>query len=371
MSGVAVGRGGLCASGGCPGGGGAAEPAGARRVIVRTCAKVNLCLRVLGRRPDGYHDVQTIMQAVALWDFLRIADSGDDPFGGVYPERTRRAQGKGRVLVRVAGEPAPADESNLCWRAAEVFGERTGARGGVTIELTKSIPAGAGLGGGSSDAAATLAGMARLRGLELGQEELEGMAAEVGSDVPFFLRGGCCLAQGRGERLEALPGLLMWLVLVVPEGRMLTAQAYAALERPASPAGGAAALTSEVRLAREALERGDLAAVGRAMHNDFGALKLPELAQTRLAKEQLVEAGCLGAVMSGSGTAAFGIAANRQAAERIADELRARWGAGAPEAHGGGAAQSTAWVRVARTLGPGEGMVVSDDSQARRLRSQG
>jgi 4-diphosphocytidyl-2-C-methyl-D-erythritol kinase len=311
---------------------------------VRTCAKVNLCLRVLGRRPDGYHDVQTIMQAVALWDFLRIAESGDD----------------GRVSVRVTGEAAPADESlagqalgraplgqaNLCWRAAEVFGERTGARGGVTIELTKSIPAGAGLGGGSSDAAATLAGMARLRGLELGQEELEGMAAEVGSDVPFFLRGGCCLAQGRGERLEALPGLLMWLVLVVPEGRMLTAQAYAALERPASPAGGAAALTSEVRLAREALERGDLAAVAGALHNDFGALEVPELAQTRVAREKLVEAGCLGAAVSGSGTTAFGIAASRQASERIAEELRERWGC----------------VRVARTLGPGEGMVVSDGS---------
>jgi 4-diphosphocytidyl-2-C-methyl-D-erythritol kinase len=310
-------------------------------VIVRTCAKVNLCLRVLGRRPDGYHEVQTIMQAISVWDLLRLAEgcgTGDVVVQVAGPER-----GAGPAAGDRATEEPLAGKANLCWRAATVFAEHTGARQGVSIELTKAIPIGAGLGGGSSDAAGTLAGLARLRGLQLGPHELEGMAAEIGSDVPFFLRGGCCLAQGRGERLEPLPGLLMWFVLVVPEQRVSTARAYAALTRPAGQYG-CHALDAAVQGTVEALESGDLAALAGTLSNDFAHLKTPELAEARAAVDALVKTGCLGASISGSGTAAFGLAPSREAAERVAEELGQRW----------------EWVRVVRTLGPGEGMVISD-----------
>jgi 4-diphosphocytidyl-2-C-methyl-D-erythritol kinase len=115
-------------------------------LVVRTCAKVNFCLRVLGRRSDGYHEVETVLHTIGLWDRLHLSPLPGEP----------------RIALKVDVHEAPADESNLCWQAARLLSQRVNTPVGVSIELEKSIPAAAGLGGGSSDAAATLAGLARM-----------------------------------------------------------------------------------------------------------------------------------------------------------------------------------------------------------------
>jgi len=187
-------------------------------LTIRTSAKVNLCLRVLGRRADGYHEIETVLHTVGLWDRLSLSPIPGEP----------------RIALEADTPDVPSDEGNLCWRAADLIARHAKAPDGVAIRLEKSIPVAAGLGGGSSDAAATLVGLARLWELDLAPEEVASLAAQLGADVPFFLRGGCCLARGRGEELDPVPELSAWLVLVVPERRVPTAQAYAALRRGAA-----------------------------------------------------------------------------------------------------------------------------------------
>lgn len=296
-------------------------------VLVRTCAKVNLCLRVLGRRRDGYHEVQTVIQAISLWDCIGL----------------RSDSGARAINLCVPAGGAPGDDTNTCWRAARLIAEQTGVSAAVAIELHKSIPAGAGLGGGSSDAAATLAGLARLWDVAVEPRQLENIAAQIGADVPFFLRGGCCLARGRGEKLKPLPAVSMWLVVVVPEERVPTAEAYAALRRPVGAPSSGRRLSRPLQRMVAAARAGDPALVAEALHNDFEGVELPGLAAARRAKAALLSAGCLGASVSGSGSAAFGIAADLSQAQAIAAALKQQW----------------PWVQVARTLQPQESMVIS------------
>jgi 4-diphosphocytidyl-2-C-methyl-D-erythritol kinase len=295
-------------------------------VIVQTAAKVNLSLRVLGRRTDGYHDIESVFHTVGIWDRVHFAP---------LPEA-------GQVTLEVLTGDAPADESNLCWRAALLLAQRARPGLGVAVRLEKEIPTEAGLGGGSADAAATLVGLTRLWELSLPASALAETAAELGADVPFFLRGGCCLARGRGEKLEECAAADAWLVIVVPETRVPTAQAYAVLQR-GSATGRRQGLARATRRVVDALKAGDVASLAGALQNDFEAAALPGIAQAREAKDALVRAGCLGAALSGSGSAAFGIARDRESAARVAAELRERW----------------AWVRVAPTVGAGESLMIS------------
>lgn len=294
---------------------------------IRTCAKINLCLRVLGRRSDGYHNVETILHTVGLWDRVRL---------------TELPEGDGIALTGSGGD-APGDESNLCWRAARLLAEKTRCRRGAAIDLEKGIPVGAGLGGGSSDAAATLAGLSRLWELDLREEELAAIGAEIGADVSFFLRGGCCLARERGEKLQPLPPVSAWLVLVTPERPVSTGQAYAALGRGAAR-GRRAGPTREIKRTMDALAGGELTALAGTLHNDFEKARMAAISDSLAAKAALMEAGCLGASLTGSGSGVFGIAADRAAAEGAAALLRPRW-------H---------WVAVAETLPAREHLMVEE-----------
>ena len=161
-------------------------------------AKVNLTLEILGRRNDGYHEVRTILQTIDLADKLDISESP-------------------RLRVE-CDQPELNGEDNLVWRAAESLAERAGLAPQVCISIQKRIPVGMGLGGGSSNAAAALLALDRRWGLNLGHEELSQAAAELGSDVPFFLTGGTALAQGRGEQVAALPPLPRLPVTLVCPG---------------------------------------------------------------------------------------------------------------------------------------------------------
>jgi len=298
-----------------------------RGIVVETAAKVNLCLRVLGRRSDGYHHVQTILQTIGLWDRLHLA----------------ALPGPGRVTLEVDSAEVPSGESNLCWGAAHALVEHVSPAAGAAIRLEKAIPVGAGLGGGSSDAAATLVGLARLWGCQHEAEALPELAARIGADVPFFLRGGCCLAQAKGDELSECGAVSAWLVLVVPDMRVSTREAYEGLGRSVE-SRPPARLTPEVRRVMEAIEEGDAEGIARALHNDFEDLELPAIARARQAKTDIIAAGCLGAGLSGSGSAVFGIAPDREAAEEAARRLREKW----------------EWVKVVRTVPPGENILVMD-----------
>ena len=169
--------------------------------VVRAPAKINLTLEILGRRKDGYHEIASVLQTVDLCDTLTFAP---------------RADGQIRVECH---DPALAENpaGNLVWRAARLLQQARQVDAGATIRLDKAIPTAAGLGGGSSDAAATLRGLDRLWALDLQAAELHNLAALLGSDVPFFLRGGTALAEGRGERITPLRPLTAgWFVLITP-----------------------------------------------------------------------------------------------------------------------------------------------------------
>ncbi len=297
-----------------------------RRLSIRTAAKINLCLRVLGRRADGYHEIETVLHSVGIWDRLQIHDA--EP---------------GILAVAATPETAPQGEDNLCWLAASLLRDRAKVKRGATIRVEKAIPIRSGLGGGSSDAAATLVGLVRLWDLDLGRDELEGLAADIGADVPFFLRGGCSLARGRGERLAAWPELSAWLVLVAPERRVSTAQAYAALKRGVTRGRRRDASRPMQRLLA-ALRKGDMGALSQALHNDFEGAAMAAIGDALQAKRDLLNAGCIGAAMSGSGSAVYGIAGDEAAAKQAASRLGAKW----------------PWVAVAPTLSAEESLVITE-----------
>ena len=200
-------------------------------LIIKAYAKVNLVLEVMGRRGDGYHEVAGIMQAIGLHDILTFEAADDISFSCSAPELQ-------------TGD-------NLVWKAVSALRGATGETAGAGITLEKKIPVAAGLGGGSSDAAAVLKGLNRLWGLGLAAEKLAEIAAGIGSDVPFFIYGGACLAQGRGERITPLPDMQRaWFVLLKPDVAVpvnKTAALYGML-KPGHYSGGGLASGAAERL---------------------------------------------------------------------------------------------------------------------------
>ena len=258
---------------------------------VRAPAKINLCLEVLGRRPDGYHEIRTIMQAVSLYD-----------------ELTFRTREDGRVVLRSEAEGLPPAEQNLVVRAAQVLQEATGSCLGAEITLQKRIPIGAGLGGGSSDCAAALQGLNRLWALGLGREALAEMAAQLGSDVAFFLWGGAALCEGRGERVTPLSvGGTFHYVLVMPRISLSTAQVYGIAE---------GCLTSpecdcNIVRVRKALATGDARTLGVSLYNMLEGPAVGLHPDVRHIAERLRFMCCagdgLGVSLSGSGSSFFAV----------------------------------------------------------------
>ena len=272
----------------------------ARRLVLRTAAKVNLTLEVLGKRADGYHEIATVMQAVDLSDRITLDDADD-------------------VELRSSGVEVPTDARNLALRAAVALQQAAGVRSGVRITLDKRIPVAAGLGGGSSDAAGVLVGLNRLWRLRWPLERLEGVATTLGSDVPFFLRGGTALATGRGEKVEPLRGRSLALVLVNPKFPVSTAEMYGRLT-PAMYSDGGATRALAGSLGRST------ARVAASLYNGMQAAAagvFPQIAQMRAA---LLAAGALGALMSGSGPTVFGVARSYEQARQIrARVARGSW----------------------------------------------
>jgi 4-diphosphocytidyl-2-C-methyl-D-erythritol kinase len=263
-------------------------------------AKINLLLDVLRKREDGYHEVQMVMTMVDLADRLELEEIQGD-----------------RIVLSTEAGFIPTDEKNLAFQAARLLKERCGVTKGVYIRLNKRIPVAAGLAGGSSDAAAALRGLNRLWGLGLSLKELEDLGAELGSDVPFCVRGGTALATGRGEKLESVPPPPQcWVILAKPPINVSTADVYGKLrvdeiaEHPS--------LDNMLKALRDSSFPGVCSALGNVMET-VTLRAYPEVLQI---KECMAKLGADGVLMSGSGPTVFGLVSKESKAARIYNGLR-------------------------------------------------
>jgi 4-diphosphocytidyl-2-C-methyl-D-erythritol kinase len=267
---------------------------------VRVPAKLNLTLDVGARRADGYHEIETIMQCIDLYDRLDLTVGA----------------GEG-VTVDTSDPKLPRDHENLAGQAALAFLDAAGGRNRVDIHIHKRIPAGAGLGGGSADAAAVLSGLNRLFGGPLGAGALARLAATLGSDVPFFLAGGTCLCTGRGERIRRLPPLpACTFVVAVPALAVSAGWAYAAFDsRPH------AQRPRRSRSAVEAIRQGDCAVLAATLANDLEPAVLACFEEIEAARRALLAAGAMVARMTGSGAGVFGMFSESPSARAAAGRL--------------------------------------------------
>ncbi len=265
-------------------------------VSVRSPAKINLFLEVIGRRPDGFHEIETVMLQIGLYDEVRLE---------------RRQAG---ITLSVEGAALPLGEENLACRAARLLLDEAGG-GGLSISLRKRIPVGGGLGGGSSNAAAVLAGMNRLYDLGHSAGELRALAARLGSDVPFFLGSGLALATGRGEVLRPLrPWAEHWVVIANPGVAISTAWAYREASSKLTEWGGRA--TIQPFLTDDLLPWPPDWAFNR-----LESVVLPQQPEVAALKA-LLQGGGAPAMMSGSGASVFAVVPDREAGERLARAAR-------------------------------------------------
>ena len=269
-------------------------------------AKINLYLRILGRRADGYHDLETVMLPLDFGDqiTLQLAEKN--------------------VTLECDDPRLPTDDTNLALRAAKLLATKCGVEQGVRILLQKRTPLAAGLGGGSSNAAAVLKGLSQLWQVDAPSDVLGELAARIGSDINFFLAGGAALCRGRGEQVEPIPCKLSAAILLVNPGvGISTKWAY---ESWAKAAAGLTAKPPEVSLLLRALAENDLLGVSRCMFNSLEAPSIKKFPVLRLLKDAMRAGGATGALMSGSGAAVFGLFAGAKAAEDSAKQIREEFG---------------------------------------------
>jgi 4-diphosphocytidyl-2-C-methyl-D-erythritol kinase len=272
-------------------------------------AKVNCGLRILGKRPDGYHEIRTVLQTVSLHDTLRFAIAPD-------PE----------ILLSCDDPLIPTDQNNLIVRAGIALRDRYGLRAGVRIHLEKRIPVQGGLGGGSSNGAVTLLALAHLWKVRTKVSELAELAGGLGSDVPFFLSGGRALGTGTGTSISSLPDLeAQDLLIVTPTATVATLEAYKALS--------SAALTTRYSDSILAISRGstnssdwDQWPVSYDLENDFEQVIFDIEPEIGRVKNALLQAGARSALLAGSGSSVFGIFDNREAQQRALEQIRAESG---------------------------------------------
>jgi len=272
-----------------------------RRLTVRCPAKVNLALRVIRRRGDGYHELDTVFQAIDLWDSL----------SGVPSEQ---------LTLKCDAPDLPVDDSNLVLRAARLLSESVEGRPGAALELNKSIPRQAGLGGGSSDAAGALVLCAQLWGLDLDPLRLAELAGRLGADVPFFLSGGTARGRGRGDRIESLPPLApVGLLLGVPPFGISTAEVFGAVaDKLTLPRNG---VSLPRLLAHKWPEGNDF----RFATNDLEEVVFEGWPVLREFRDALLEVGAVQALLSGSGSTVYGIFVDATGASEASRPLRSRF----------------------------------------------
>ncbi len=312
-------------------------------------AKINLGLDVLGRRPDGYHELRMVMQTVNLYDEITLrADGGPgkSPENG-WPEdgRTEDAGEKAQIRMTVLCNQAlslpdagldtaiiPADARNLAYRAAQLLMEEFGIRQELEIILKKRIPAAAGLAGGSADAAAVLVGVNELFGLNLTEQELMKRGLNIGADVPYCIMRGTALAEGIGERLTRLPNAPdAYVVLAKPPVAVSTKFVYSNLKLEGEPRdgssnterqGGGRIRHPDIDGQVQAIRDGDRYRMASLMGNVLETVTIPAFPVIREIQGQMLQSGAVNAMMSGSGPTVFGLFDDRERAELAYDGLK-------------------------------------------------
>ncbi|MEW5767876.1 MAG: 4-(cytidine 5'-diphospho)-2-C-methyl-D-erythritol kinase [bacterium] len=268
-------------------------------VRIQAPAKINLFLSVLGRRDDGYHEIASIMQSVALYDTLIFTPA---------PPRI--------IEVECPGLNIPPGQ-NLAYQAAIKLTQLASVDYGASIRIKKAIPVAAGLAGGSSDAAAALMGLNKLWSLSLTYDELYQVASELGADVPFCLNPGTALAEGIGAKLTPLqPGRAFWVVLIHPDQQVSTSHIYQSLNLSLTGQG------PDIKLMAAAIKEGDLVSIAANLYNDLEQVTVKQYPFILSLKRAMVEAGAVGTLMSGSGPTVFGLAWDKTQATSIAAKLR-------------------------------------------------
>ncbi len=267
-------------------------------ITLNSYAKVNLYLDVIRRRPDGYHEIRTLFTPVDLHDTITLTKNNND------------------ITITCDDSAVPCDESNLAYKATSLFFRETGATGGISIEIRKKIPVAAGLGGGSSNAAAMLNGMNALYGGALSKERLISLAASIGADVPFFIETRPALATGIGDEFVSFPRLVqLFFVLVNPGIHVSAKWAYESLSLPD---GERAAPPLDTPGAQSCAK--DIAKMLRNSLEEPVARRYPVINDI---KRELVRSGASGALMSGSGSTVFGVYQSRDDAAIALERVKA------------------------------------------------
>lgn len=266
------------------------------RETVHSPAKVNLLLKVVSRRPDGYHNLVSLVDIVSLSDTLFIEE---------LPRDT--------VLIDDDKGLLPKGPANTIYRAAMLLKQTYSVKRGVRVYVEKKIPIGAGLGGPSSNAAAVLKALVRLWDLSVGLDDLVRIGVRVGADVPLFLHGTSCIMRGIGEQIEPLSLPKLWYVIVYPGIILHTKTVYEGLKIPLTLARNDITLSARFKTIFD---------IARTMENDLEPVVFSLYPQVQTIKERLQEAGAIGSLMSGSGSSVFGVFQSEAAAELASDKVR-------------------------------------------------
>ncbi|AOY75185.1 4-(cytidine 5'-diphospho)-2-C-methyl-D-erythritol kinase [Clostridium formicaceticum] len=271
------------------------------KIQLKSRAKINLSLDVLGKRPDGYHEVQMIMQQIDLYDIVTLMDKRDTE----------------TIEIITDCEYIPRSNGNIAYKAAELLRDHFHISRGLEIHIDKRIPVAAGLAGGSANAAAVLMGLNKLWELNLSTEELMKFGVKIGADVPFCIQGGAAVAEGIGEKLTTIKGLKnVWMVIAKPSISVSTAEVYSRLDL--------SKITNKPKLSTllQALKDEDLYTLCKNMVNVLETITEKRHPMIKELKKKMVEYHALGSMMSGSGPTVFGIFKKYEKAKAAYENLK-------------------------------------------------
>ena len=274
-----------------------------KEITILAPAKINVCLGVTRKREDGYHDIDSVMQTVGLFDTVKVAGKKADACS---------------ITVTCRGHEDIEDAKNIAYRAAETFFKCAKIdKYDVYIDIEKVIPMEAGLGGGSSDAAATLCALNEIYGTDMSEQEIMNIGARIGADVPFLVRKGTAFVQGIGEKISPCADMPEAVLLIAyPNNeKVSTGKAYAAID-----AMGEFSSSADFEVMQAAIENRDMEAIAKAAYNIFESV-LPSESAVFGIKKSMMEGGALFSLMSGSGSAVFGVFRDISSAEKTAEKL--------------------------------------------------
>ncbi len=282
-------------------------------LCLKAHAKINWTLDILGTREDGYHLMDMLMQSVELHDTLWLEEADDLSLEGVSA-----IIGENQDLDALSSNAVTYDENNLVFRAARKLQQRYGIQKGARMLLKKNIPSGAGMGGGSADAAAALMGLCQLWGITIPWEELLSIGLSLGADIPFMLTGGLARVSGIGEKIASLtPAPELWLVMLQPCGGLSTREVFTAFDA-LNPASLSRPRTEQ---AQEALLQNDLPLLGQSMANVLEGVSVKARPAIEQAAKALERAGAVRGMMTGSGSVVYGVFAALQQAQAAREQL--------------------------------------------------